>query len=168
MGCGWRPPTSWMTLTAQLLSAASHGSRRPWALHAGGFPGGGGVLPKVMAACYPMTFRHGQHRGCTPPDRGKPPMETTPQSEFQPGRLSATGELAKEKSRRPGGASSEARLLSRTTPGVPFWPHLGVIPKKFHRIALGRIGRSYDKLPCEPSDASRRQTHASAARMGST
>ena len=157
-----------MTLTAQLLSAASHGSRRPWALHAGGFPGGGGVLPKVMAACYPMTFRHGQRRGCTPPDRGKPPMETTPQSEFQPGRLSATGELAKEKSRRPGGASSEARLLSRTTPGVPLWPHLGVIPKKFHRIALGRIGRSYDKLPCEPSDASRRQTHASAARMGST
>jgi hypothetical protein len=115
-----------------------------------------------------MTFRHGQRRGCTPPDRGNPPMETTPQSEFQPGRLSATGELAKEKSRRPGGASSEARLLSRTTPGVPLWPHLGVIPKKFHRIALGRIGRSYDKLPCEPSDASRRQTHASAARMGST
>jgi len=45
-------------------------------------------------------------------------------------------QLDKETSRRPGGASSEARLLSRTTPGVPFWPHLGDIPKKFRRIAL--------------------------------
>ena len=60
-------------------------------------------------------------------------------------------QLAKEKSRRPGGASSEARLLSRTTPGVPFWPRhtWGSFRKNFIGLPWGgHIPRKFSFDTC--------------------